>query len=204
MLAKIQLSLLAIVAAGTVVVNLFLAPQIYQPRPPAFNGPQLAETERWAGMAREMHAWWMADRFPNATIIHAGQLTPPGSTDALAAGIRIADWSAEFLPLTIDESRAAIDVSGLNVRETLFADNKLVGAIPCQADAFDGASGGWTCAYFVAWRDDLLTDSPPTFVAVRTIADTSGNYEMALIEQTLLERVTGLPLSNLPTVADPR
>jgi hypothetical protein len=80
----------------------------------------------------------------------------------------------------------------------------LVGAIPCHADALDAGSGGWTCDYFIAWRDDLLTDSPPTFVAVRTVADGSGNYEMAIIEKTFLETVTGTPVTTLPTVADPR
>lgn len=204
MWAKIQLSLLAIVALGAVSVNVFLAPQIYNPRPPAFNGPQLAETERWAGMAREMHAWWLADRFPGSTVIHAGQIKPPGSEGAIAAGIRIADWSAEFLPLTIDKSKAAVDVSGLRVREALHTHHRLEGAIPCHADAFDPASGGWTCDYFIAWSDDLLPAAAPIFVAALTIADGSGGYEMALIEKNLLEATTGIPVSSLSTVADPR
>ena len=204
MLAKIQLSVLAIIAAGAVAVNLFLAPQIYNPRPPAFNGPQLAETERWAGMAREMHGWWIAERFPEATLLYAGQVRPPGSPDAVAAGIRVADWSAEFLPLTIDTSRAAVDVSGLGVREDLYQLRKLTGAIPCHADAFDPASGGWTCAYFIAWNDELLPETPPVFIGVRTIADGSGNYEVAFIEESLLESVVGRPVASLPTLADPQ
>lgn len=203
-LAKIQLSVLAVIASGAVAVNLFLAPQIYNPRPPAFNGPQLAETERWAGMAREMHAWWIADRFPNATLLHAGQIRPPGSPDAFAAGIRIADWSTEFLPLTIDTSTAAVDVSNLRIRDTLFAKRQLTGAIPCHADALDPASGGWTCAYFIAWDDDLLSETPPVFIGARTIADGSGNYEVAFVEKSLLESIVGSPHQSLPTVADPQ
>ena len=204
MLAKIQLSILAVISGGAVALNVFMAPQIYNPRPPAFNGPQLAETERWAGMAREMHGWWIADRFPGATLLHAGQVTPPGSPDAFAAGIRIADWSVEFLPLTVDTSKAAVDVSDLGVREDLYDLRKLTGAIPCHADAFDPTSGGWTCDYFIAWDDQLLPDTPPVFIGVRTIADGSGNYEVALIEKALLESVVGRPVATLPTLADPQ
>jgi hypothetical protein len=184
------------VLAGAGFVNLFLAPQLYTPRPPVFTGPDLASTWEWRGHSFGVNTWWLAENLPNAEYVHVDVDVPDNAADgALEVGILLDDRPARIFELPLDDTRIPVDVSRLDgVRETLFDYEVLKGNIRCQVDTFSPQDG--RCDFFVAINGDGPTTEPLTLVGVLTRVGGDGD-EMALVEQSLLEEVTGQSINSL-------
>jgi hypothetical protein len=199
-----MLTLRALVLAGVLAVamavNTFVAPQLYDPRPPIMTGPDLVEVEEWRGHSFATNTWWLNDNVPNARYERTGQVKLASAPDnALAVGINISDRPAKILGLNIDESRSAVDVTGLGVRDALFIHSKIQGFILCQVDLFEQQET--RCRFFAAWEGDVPTDEPLVFIGVLTERDDKRD-EMALVEKGLLERIVGMPVDSLPTLGE--
>jgi hypothetical protein len=191
---------LAGVLAAAMAVNSFVAPQIYDPRPPIMTGPDLVIVEEWRGHSFATNTWWLNDNVPNARYERVGLVKPAGAPDnALAVGITISDRPARILGLEIDESQSAVDVTGLAARDALFIHSKMQGFILCQVDLF--VEQPTRCRFFAAWEGDVATDDPLVFVGVLTERDDRRD-EMALVEKGLLEKIVGMPVDSLPTLGE--
>ena len=187
---------LIVVLAGAGVVNLFLAPQLYTPRPPVFTGPDLASTWEWRGHSFGGNTWWLSENAPNATFTHVGVAVPDNAASgALPVGILLDDRPARILELDFDTTSIPVDVSRMpGVRDALFAKEVLKGNIRCQVDTFSPQDG--RCDFFTAWEGSVPTDEPLELVGVLTRVGGDGD-EMALIERGLLEEVTGRSVESL-------
>ena len=191
---RVRLLLIAGALGIGIALNVTLVPQLMSPRPPVFNGADIAENWEWRSMAIEMHGWWLWEQFPEAQARNVGFTTPPGRPSALPVGMEFEQWSDEFLTTSLDTSTAPLDVSQLGIRDELLAYSKVYSRIHCRSgqEMVDRD----TCYYFVAWSEDRLPEGPPTFIGVRTNSETD-EEEMALIEEGLLNSVSPVPVDDL-------
>lgn len=197
---RVRVLLLGVILASTAAVNLFLAPQIYEPRPAAFSGPDLVEIPVWRGHAFGLQSWWLMEQFPRASFEHVGYGVPEGAQPgALPIGMEWSGGALDLYEVRLDDTELPFDVSGLDVRDIFYQDHKVSGEIRCQSDMYTEESG--RCAYFVAWDERTQPGDAPVFVAVRTNA-TRGEEEMALIEKELFAEVMGVPLSEVPLMGE--
>lgn len=193
-MTKLRVSLVAALLAIGALVNVFVSPQIYVPRPPVFNGVDIAQTWEWRSMAIDEHSWWLSYHFPDATVRHAGYLRPPGKPGALEVGIQFSSGRDAYLPITIDDSEPPLDVSELDIRDDLLRYAKVFSRIHCRD--FQSMVVRDSCFYFVAWDDETLPAEKPEFVGVRTFID--ADSEVALVERGLLERLSPVALEDIP------
>ena len=184
-----------------IVLNVTIAPQIMTPRPPVFNGPDIAENWEWRSMAIQNHSWWLWEQFPNATVKNAGFVTPPGNPDALEVGMQFIQWTDESFSTTVDTSLPPLDVSEMGIRDDLYAHQKVYSRIHCRSG--QEMEKRDTCYYFVSWSPELLPDGPPTFIGVETNRDLD-DEEMALIEENLLREISPVPLEDILTIDEIR
>jgi hypothetical protein len=181
---------------GAGVVNVFLAPQLYTPRPPIFTGPDLASTWEWRGHAFAVNTWWLAENAPGARYTHVGVAVPPGATDgALQVGILLNDRPARVFDLDFNTASIPLDVSRIpGVRDALLDHHVLRGQIKCQVDPYQPKRG--RCDFFVAWDGPVPATDQLELVGVLTRAGGAGD-EMALVQRELLERVAGNSIESL-------
>lgn len=182
------------------VVNVFFAPQIYSPRAPAFSGADLAANEAWRGHAFSFQPSWLAHTLPNATFINVRSGHPAGaSPDGFEIGIMWNMRTVSIEGLRIDDTEFPLDISGLGIRDRVAEHHQLFALIRCQSDPIKG--GQDLCDYFVAFDESVDTLDELTFVGVFTVTGPETN-EVGFIEEGLLERLTGAPLSTLPTIGE--
>jgi len=192
----------ALALAGVLVlasaVNLFFAPQIYSPRPPAFSGADLAGNEAWRGHAFSFQPSWLAATLPNSRFINVRTGLPDWSPEAgYEMGILWEPRTVAIENLIIDDSEFPLDLSGLNIRDQLADHHQLYALIRCQSDPIAG--GQDLCDYFVAFDDTVNPDDALTFVGVFTVTGSDTN-EVGFVEKGLLERLVGKDLATLPTI----
>lgn len=185
---------LAALAVAT-PLNVLVYPQVFEPRPPVFNGPDIASEWEWRSMAIDEHSWWLWTHFLDATVSHVGFVAPPDQSNGLEVGIQFSSWRDEYLGLDVDDSLPPFDVTGLGIRDQLLAEARVFSRIHCR-DSQEMVVRD-SCFYFVAWKDDLLPSEKPEFLAVRTYLD--DDSEVALVERTFLESLLTAPLETLPT-----
>lgn len=200
-MSGIRLTLIAAGLSLGLVLNLTIAPQIMTSRPPVFNGADIAENWEWRSMAIESHSWWLWEQFPEARVVNAGFVTPPGNPDALPVGMKLEQWVDDWLTTEIDTSLPPLDVSELGIRDELYAHHKVYSRIHCRSG--QEMERRDTCYYFVAWAPHLLSDGPPTFIGVETNRSTD-EEEMALIERNLLQEISPVPISAISTIDEIR
>lgn len=176
------------------VLNVTVAPQIMTPRPPVFNGPDMAANWEWRSMAIGTHGWWLVDRFPDATVTHAEMVVPPGNPDALEVGMELTRWMDQQLGLEVITELPPYDVTELGIRDQLFVQHKVRGRIHCRSGQEMEVRD--TCYYFVAWAPDLLPESKPHFVGV-VLNREQDREELALVEENLLRDISPVPLEEL-------
>ena len=199
-MTRVRLALIGLGLALGIGLNVAVAPQIMTPRAPVFNGPDIAENWEWRSMAVQMHSWWLWEQFPDATVLNAGFVEPPGNPDALRVGIQLNDWTEE-LDLDVDFSLPPLDVSELDIRDELYAHQKVYSRIHCRSGQEMEVRD--TCYYFVSWSPDLLGDEAPTFIGVETNRQ-QDKEEMALIEEQLLREISPVALENILTIDEVR
>lgn len=189
-----------LIGAGLVfgmVLNVFFAPQLMTPRPPVFNGPDIAENWEWRSMAIQTHSWWLWDQFPDATVTYVGFVPPPGNPDGLQVGMKFSGWIDKLLGLDVDTSLPPLDVSELDIAAELSAYQKVYSRIHCRTGQEMVIRD--TCYYFVAWDDALLSGDAPVFIGIETNR-TQDKEEMALVEKSLLEKISPVPLDQLRSI----
>lgn len=192
-----RLGLIVIGLLTGITLNLTVAPQIMTSRPPVFNGPDIAENWEWRSMAIGNHSWWLWEKFPNAQASHVGFTTPPGHPEALPVGMQFEQWMDEEFSTDLDTSRPALDITELNIRDTLFDHHVVYSRIHCRSGQEMVRRD--TCYYFVAWSPDLIDQSEPRFIGVQTNRE-KDREEMALVEENLLRSVLPVPLETLRTI----
>jgi len=174
------------------IFNLVYSPQIYVARPPVFNGVDIASTWEWRSMAIREHSWWLWSVFPDAHVSHVGFVRR--SSGELPVGIRFSSWRDEYLGLDVEESETPLDVTDLDVRQALLSEARVFSRIHCRDN--QAMTVRDTCFYFVAWSDDLLPETNPEFIAVRTNLDEDS--EVALVEKTFLASVLPVSIDQIP------
>lgn len=192
---RARLWVFLVAASIAVPLNVLVYPQVYEPRPPIFNGPDIAANWEWRSMAIAEHSWWLWEQFPDAKVSHVGFVAPPNQPGALEVGIQFSSWRDEKLGLDVDTSLPPLDVTKLGIRDALLAEGRVFSRIHCR-DAQKQLPRD-TCFYFVAWNDDLLPTTEPEFLALRTNFD--DDSEVALVERTFLESLISGSLESLPT-----
>lgn len=197
----LRASVLALGLALGIVLNVTVAPQIYTPRPPVFNGPDVAENWEWRSMAIQTHSWWLWEQFPEASVSHVQMTTPPGADNLLPVGMAFTQRFEELRTLTIDTTLPPLDLVGLGINDDLANYYKVYSRIHCRSGQEMVKRD--TCYYFVAWDDSLLGSEPPHFVGVRTNAE-EGAEEMGLVEERLLERISPIAPEKLLSVDEVR
>lgn len=185
---------LAVVALGA-PLNILVYPQVYKPRPPVFNGPDIAANWAWRSMATKEHSWWLWSHFPDASVTHVGVQSPPNDPKSLAVGIWFSSWRNDYLGLEVDDSLPPLDVTMLDIRDEIVSEARLHSQILCRDSQAQTTRD--SCDYVVSWKDDLLPNERPDFVAVRT--NHNEDSEVALVERTFLESLVTVPLETLPT-----
>ena len=200
-MTKIRASLILLGLGLGVGLNVIAVPQIMTPRPPAFNGADIAENWEWRSMAFQSHSWWLWEQFPDAQAIHVGYVPPIGNPGALEVGMQLEQWTDEFFSTELDTSLPPLDVSELDVRDELYSYQQVYGRIHCRSG--QEMERRDTCYYFVAWSPDLLPNESPRFIGVLTNRDPD-NEEMALIEENLLRSISPIPIGNILTIDESR
>jgi len=198
-----MLGIRGLAIAGALVVaalvNVFLAPQLYSPRPPVFSGPDLAANEAWRGHAFSTQPWWLAETLPDATFIHLKFDYPPGTEDGgVMIGINFDERSLRRFEVDIDQSEFPLNLEPLNLRDEIAPHIHHFSGVRCLPSLTP--TDTQICDYFVAWDRDQQ-DSPKVFVAVAT-SSVPGSEEMGLIEVTLLEKLLRQPFTSVPTIAE--
>ena len=175
-----------------VPINIFVSPQVYTPREPVFSGVDIASNWEWRSMAIREHSWWLWSVFPDARVSHVGYVAR--SSGELPVGIRFSSWRDEYLGLDVEESETPLDVTDLDVRQALLSEARVFSRIHCRDN--QAMTVRDTCFYFVAWSDDLLPETNPEFIAVRTNLDEDS--EVALVEKTFLASVLPVSIDQIP------
>ena len=197
MLRLRALALVTVLVFAT-VVNLFLAPQIYSPRAPAFSGADLAANEAWRGHAFSFQPSWLAATLPNSTFVNVRTGLPEWAPeDGHEIGIFWNMRTVTIENLVTDDTNFPVDLSGLDIRDQLAEHHQLYALIRCQSDPIAG--GQDLCDYFVAFDDTVKPDDALTFVGVFTVTGTDTN-EVGFVEKGLLERLVGAGVDTLPTI----
>lgn len=191
---RIRVTLIALGLVLGIGLNVVLAPQLMTPRPPVFNGPDVAENWEWRSMAIQTHSWWLSEKFPDAVVERVGFTAPPGRPNDLEVGMQFSQWFDPLLGLRVNTEFPPLDVVDLGIRDELRTYEKVYSRIHCRSgqEMVDRD----TCYYFVAWDSELLPDSEPVFIGVRTVAE-EGKEEMALVEKNLLNKISPVPLTDL-------
>lgn len=200
-MTRLRVALIALGVVLGVVLNVTVAPQLMTPRPPVFNGPDIAENWEWRSMAIQNHSWWLSEQHPDARVERVGYTTPPGRPDALEVGMEFQQWFDPILGLDVNSDAPPFDVSELGIRDDLLAYQQVYSRIHCRSDQTMEQSD--TCYYFVAWDPATIPADNPVFIGVKTRGD-KDEEEMALIEQGLLERVSPVPLDQLLAIDEVR
>lgn len=196
-MARLRVSLLALGLALGIFLNAFIAPQLSVPSKPVFNGPDVAENWDWRSMAIWMHPWWLANRFPGARVENVGFVVPSGHDDALPVGMKFEENTARRVGLEVDASQPALDIRSASIRESLRSYEQNYSRIHCRSS--QDMLKRDTCYFFVAWDSSLISATTPTFVGVLT-ETALGKEEMGLVEKTLLQRLVGKSLTQVPTM----
>lgn len=194
---RIRASLIGVGLMFGMVLNVFIAPQLMTPRPPIFNGPDIAENWEWRSMAIQTHSWWLWDKFPDAQVTHVGFVPPPGNPQGLPVGMQFSLWIDELLELDVDTSLPPLDLSALDIAAEFSPYQRVYSRIHCRSGQEMVARD--TCYYFVAWDDALLTNAAPVFIGIETNR-TQDKEEMGLVEKSLLEKISPVPLSQLKSI----
>jgi hypothetical protein len=196
---KLRLTAFLVVVFSSIVVNVNYSPQIMNPRPPVFNGADIAQNFEWRAMGVRMHSWWLYRTFPDSIVHHVGYVRPGNQVEKLKTGIFFSSWIDEELGLEVDDSLPPYDIEAFGAREELLTFAKHYSRIRCRDNQKMVKRD--TCYYVVAWDEHTVGDSP-TFVGVRTALLESGNSEYFLVEADLLKRLLGAPLESIPTIHD--
>jgi hypothetical protein len=180
------------------VVNLFFAPQLYEPRPPVFTGSDMVSIEKWSGQGYRLHPLWLADNLADATFTHVRMTESPHQTsEGREVGLLWNRQIVELSGLRIDESDYPLDLSRFSLQDDLKTFSQLTGSTRC--DAVSGIQTTNRCEYFVAWDDNRPLGTKPIFIAVFTTIRSDSN-EVGFVEKTLLERLLPVPLSHVPQI----
>lgn len=147
-------------------------------------------------MAIREHSWWLSHYFPGVQVTNVAYQIPPQHPGGLEVGIQFASWRDDYLDISIDQSKPPLDISLYGVRDQLLDLGKVFSRIHCRDNQEMVVRD--SCFYFVAWDDNTLSSTTPTFVAVRTYIDDDSEY--ALVEKPLLERLLGEPVGDIPTL----
>ena len=196
-MARLRVSLLALGLALGISLNAFIAPQLSVPSKPVFNGPDVAENWDWRSMAIWMHPWWLASKFPGARVENVGFVVTSSQDGALPVGMKFEEDSARRVGLKVDATQSALDIRSASIRESLRSYEQNYSRIHCRSSQ-DMVKRD-TCYFFVAWDPALISATPPTFVGVLTETEL-GKEEMGLVEKTLLQRLVGKSLNQVPTM----
>lgn len=198
-----RVSLIGLGLLAGLGLNVTLVPQIMTPRPPIFNGPDIAENWEWRSMAVHSHSWWLWEKFPESSATHVGFVTPPGNPDALRVGMLYSQWMDEqgALSTEVDASLPPLDISELGIRDDLYSHQKVYSRIHCRSG--QEMEDRDTCYYFVSWSPELLGDTPPRFIGVLTNR-AQDKEEMALIEENLLRELSPVSLEELLSIDEIR
>jgi hypothetical protein len=189
---------LAVALALAAAVNVFLAPQIYSPRAPAFSGADLAANEAWKGHAFSFQPSWLAHNLPHSTFVNTriGQPDWVGE-NGFDVGILWNTRTVVLEDLAIDDSEFPLDLSNLSIRDDINRYHQHSAQIRCQSDPIAGDQT--LCDYFVAFDDSVDANDRLTFVGVFTVTGSDTN-EVGFIEKNLLERLIGGQLESVPTI----
>jgi hypothetical protein len=181
-------------------LNLTVAPQIMTPRPPVFNGADIAANWEWRSMAIGMQPWWMWQNFPDATVTHVGYVPPVGNPEGLAVGMKFSDWVDQSLGLAVDETLPPLDLTATDLSISLEPYRQLRSRIDCRVGQEMTKSD--TCYYLVAY-DPATISSPPEFVGV-LLSKEERQEEFGVVERGLLESLLGVAINDLRTVDEVR
>lgn len=199
---RIRALLLAGALAIAGLVNLFYAPQIYEPRPPVFSGADMAGSYQWRGHAFSFQPSWLAEYLPSSTFVNV-KVGQPDYLSGAGTDIGIL-WNERAViieGLAVDETDFPLDLTDAGVRTALEAYHQLSAKIRCQNDP--AAAGRDMCDYFVAWDDDVSPHDELIFVGVFTSTD-AGAQEVGFVEKGLLETLLRVSTASLPTIGDER
>ena len=184
------------------VVNLFFAPQIYEPRPPVFSGPDMAESEAWEGHAFSTQPWWLEANLPDATFLHLKRGVPEGAGEgAREVGIFFDERSVAYFAPDFDTSSFPLDLTGYDLQDDLAPYLQLSAQVRCRPTPQADPPG--LCDYFVAWDGSGDQGVPSTLVGVVTRSE-SGEEEVGLVDVALLESLLGVAVETLPTSGESR
>ena len=178
-------------------LNLFLVPQIMSPRPPVFNGADIAGNWEWRSMAIHSHSWWFAERVPNGRVSHVGFVPPEAFPNGLEVGMIWEKWYTPYLNFEVDSTKPPLDIANEDIQTVLNDHHQVYSRIHCRTDQTMIDEDG--CYYFVAWSAELSDNQPPHFVGVVTNRQT-GDEEMGLVEVQLLEDIVGAKLETIPSI----
>lgn len=192
---RIRLGLLALGILAGISLNLTVAPQIMTPRPPVFNGADVAENWEWRSMAAQAHSWWLADNFPAATVRNGGYVPLRDNPEGREIGLKLPQWMDEFFDTSIDTTQVPLDVTALDIREDILEHQLVYSRIHCRVDSDEVRRGG--CYYFVSAEQPARSSTSPVFVAVLTNAQ-PGSEEIGLVEVGLLESISAIPIDQIP------
>lgn len=187
----------ALLVAGS-FVNSALFEDVYVPRTPVANGPEIVDNWEWRSMATGQHSWWLAHYVPGAIVTNVNYLSPANSPEREELGIDFSSWRDKYLDIAIDDSAAPLDVSDLGIHDDLLDSGKVFSRIDCRTPKMTVPD---SCFFFIAWEDSLLVSNIPIFVAVLTNVDEES--EFALVERNLLKNLLGIPLGDVSTISEP-
>ena len=198
-MTQFRIGLIGLGLAFGFILNLFFAPQIMSPRPPVFNGADIAENWEWRSMAIHDHSWWLNETFPDAQVSHVGWIPPASSPDGLKVGMIWEKWITQYFSIEVDSSEPPLDVTDRGLQSALDTHHKVYSRILCRTDQNMIDEDG--CYYFVAWSPDLLDNRPPQFVGVVTNRE-KDREEIGLVEVQLLQNILDTELATIPSIEE--
>ena len=180
-------------------LNLFLVPQIMSPRPPVFNGADIAENWEWRSMAIHEHSWWLYEAFPDARVSHVGFIPPASAPGGLNVGMIWEKWITHYFSIEVDSSEPPLDLADRDLQSVIIPHHKVYSRIHCRTDQNMVDEDG--CYYFVAWSPDLLDSRSPQFVGVVTNRQ-KDREEMGLVEIRLLHDLLNGELQDIQSIEE--
>lgn len=185
-------SLLAI-SLGT-LANTMLFPQLMTPRPPVYNGADVAANWEWRSMAIATHPWWLYEKWPNSHVTNVGFVSASANENDLELGIIFGSGLSKDLGLSIDDSVPPLDLESLDIRGEIDSHIQNYSRIHCRS-SYEMVSRD-TCYFFVAWDSSLIDGTSPTFIGILTSSE-KDLEEFGLIEARLLEEILSTPIQTL-------